>query len=227
VRVPGAAESARRAAHPTKPSFALGFLTGQELDWLPEAMRILRDELPNIEVTILSHYSPWLANALMRGKLDVAFLRHETQISDLTFKPVRTEPLIVILPRDHRLAAHEAISPQEIEGETFIYVSENAPILRVLVEDYLKRSQVEVGPTHEVDNLAMAISLVGSTRGVTLLPAYAQNFLTSYVTSRPLRGDAPTIDLVIGYSRANTSPILKLFLSRVDELIARVSQKRP
>jgi LysR family hca operon transcriptional activator len=35
----------------------------------------------------------------------------------------------------------------------------------------------------------------------------------------------PTIDLVIGYSNANTSPILKLFLSRVDDLIARVSKK--
>jgi LysR family hca operon transcriptional activator len=40
-----------------------------------------------------------------------------------------------------------------------------------------------------------------------------------------LEGDVPTIDLVIGYSKTNTSPILKLFLSRIDELIARVSKK--
>src|SRR5437016_8809275 len=40
-----AVEAARRAAQRAKPSFALGFLTGQEMDWLPEAMRILRDEL--------------------------------------------------------------------------------------------------------------------------------------------------------------------------------------
>ena len=42
-------EAARRAAQPARPTFALGFLTGQEMDWLPEAMRLLRDELPNIE----------------------------------------------------------------------------------------------------------------------------------------------------------------------------------
>jgi len=35
----------------------------------------------------------------------------------------------------------------------------------------------------------------------------------------------PTIALAIGYSKANTSPTLKLFLSRVDELIARGAQK--
>jgi LysR family hca operon transcriptional activator len=45
------------------------------------------------------------------------------------------------------------------------------------------------------------------------------------VTSRPIRGDAPTIDLVVGYNKANRSPILKLFLSRVDDLSARISGK--
>jgi LysR family hca operon transcriptional activator len=43
------------------------------------------------------------------------------------------------------------------------------------------------------------------------------------VVSRPLEGEAPTIDLAVGYSKANTSPILKLFLSRVEELTARIS----
>jgi LysR family transcriptional regulator, hca operon transcriptional activator len=76
-----------------------------------------------------------------------------------------------------------------------------------------------------VDHLAMAVSLVASTGGVALLPAYAQNLLPRSVTSRPLRGDVPTIDLVVGYSKTNSSPILKLFLSRIDDLITRVSKK--
>ena len=71
AQVDAAGEGARRAAEPAKQSFALGFLTGQEIDWLPEAMRLLRDELPNLEITISSQYSPELAEALVRGKLDV------------------------------------------------------------------------------------------------------------------------------------------------------------
>jgi LysR family hca operon transcriptional activator len=59
----------------------------------------------------------------------------------------------------------------------------------------------------------MAISLVASTRGLALLPDFARNFLTSSLTSRPLTGEAPSIDLVLGYHKANTSPLLKLFLS--------------
>jgi LysR family hca operon transcriptional activator len=225
TQVEAAREAARRAAQPTKPSFALGFLTGQEMDWLPEAMRILHAELPNMQVTISSQYSPDLADALMRGKLDVAFMRPEAQVSDLVFKVVTKEPLVAILPSDHRLAANEAIDPRDIAGETFISVSNTAPTLRVVIDDYLERLNLGIRPDHEVDNLAMAMSLVASTRGVAFLPAYAQNFLPWSVISRPIKGDAPTIDLVIGYHRANASPTLKLFLSRLDELIARVSKK--
>src|SRR5438876_4298558 len=220
-----AKEAARRAAQPAMPTFALGFLTGTEMGWLPEAMRILHDELPNIQVTISSQYSPDLADALMRGKLDVAFMRREAQAPDLVFKVVTREPLVVILPSDHRLAAYEAIDPHDLAGETFISVSKTAPVLRVVIDDYLKRLNLDIKPDHEVDNLAMAMSLVALTSSVDFLPAYARNFLPWSVISRPIKGDTPTIDLVIGYNRANASPTLKLFLSRLDELIARVSPK--
>ena len=222
-----AGEAARRAVKPSKPTFSIGFLTGQEIDWLPEAMRILRDELPNIDVTVSSQYSPDLADALMRGKLDVAFLRPEAKMADLIYKVVTKEPLVVILPSDHRLASQEVIDPKEIAEEILLSVSKTAPVLRVVIDEYLKRSGIDIKPEHEADNLAMAMSLVASTRSVALLPAYAQNFLPWSVISRPLSGEVPTIDLVVGYNKANTSPILKLFLSRIDDLIARVSSHHP
>jgi LysR family hca operon transcriptional activator len=225
AQVEAATGAARRAAQPVKPSFALGFLTGKEIDWLPEAIRLLRDELPNIEITISSQYSPDLADALVRGKLDVAFLRPETPATDLIFKVVATEPIVVVLPSDHRLASQEAIGPHDIVGETFIGVSNTAPVGRRIIDDYLRRSGVDITPDHEADHLAMAMSLVASTRGVALLPAYARNLLPSSLISRPLRGDIPKIDLVVGYSKMNTSPILKVFLSRIDDLIVAVAKK--
>ena len=57
------------------------------------------------------------------------------------------------------------------------------------------------------------------------MPAYAKNLLLWSVVSRPLEGEAPTIDVAVGYSKANISPILKLFLSRVDAPVERVSRK--
>jgi LysR family transcriptional regulator, hca operon transcriptional activator len=227
AQVAAAAEAARRVAHPAKPCFTIGFLTGHELTWMPEAMQILRDELPNIDVMISSQYSPLLADGLSKGKIDAAFLRREQGAPDLAFRLLVKEPLVVVLPTNHRLAALKAISPQDLVGETFVTVSDTAPVLRGVIDNYLKRSAVKITPAHEADHLAMGMSLVASTGGVGLLPAYAQNFIPSSVTSRPLKGDTPTIELVLGYKKSNESPVLKLLLSRVDELVARVSKKTP
>jgi LysR family hca operon transcriptional activator len=219
-----ASEAARRAAQPRKPCFTMGFLTGHELTWMPEALRILRDELPNIDVMISSQYSPLLAEGLSKGTIDAAFLRKERALPDLAFRFLVKEPLVVVLPGDHRLAALKTISPRDLAGETFVTVSHTAPVLRAIIDNYLKRSRINITPAHEADHVTMGISLIMSTRGLGLLPAYAQNFLPASVTSRPLKGDAPTVDLVLGYKKSNQSPILKLLLSRLDELVARASK---
>jgi LysR family hca operon transcriptional activator len=218
-------EAARRVAHPTKPCFSMGFLTGHELTWMPEAIKILRDELPNIDVMISSQYSPQLAEGLSKGNIDAAFLRRERGAPELAFRLLVKEPLVVVLPCNHRLASLKAISPQDLVGETFVTVSHTAPVLRGVIDNYLKRSGINITPAHAADHVTMGMSLIASTRGVGLLPAYAQNFLPRSVTSRPLKGDTPTVDLVLGYKKSNESPILKLLLSRLDGLVARVSKK--
>ena len=224
-QVEAATKAARGIAHPAKPCFVMGFLTNHELTWMPEAFRILRDELPNIDVMISSQYSPPLANALVKGTVDAAFLRREQGFPELAFRHLVKEPLVVVLPSDHRLASLKAITAADLEGETFITVAHTAPVLRGVIDNYLKRSGVRITPAHEIDHVVMGMTVIASTRGVGLLPAYAQDFLNRSVTSRPLKGKAPTVDLVLGYKKSNKSPILKLLLSRLDELVARVSKR--
>src|SRR5580692_4076862 len=144
-----AVEAARRVVHPAKPCFTMGFLTGHELTWMPEALRILRDELPNIDVMISSQSSPLLAEGLSKGKIDAAFLRKERALPDLAFLLLVKEPLVVILPSNHRLAALKAISPKDLVGEAFVAVSNTAPVLRKVIDNYLKRSGVNITPAHE------------------------------------------------------------------------------
>src|SRR6202050_3535778 len=134
-QVDAAAEAARGVAHPAKPCFTMGFLTGHELTWMPEALRILRDELPNIAVMISSQYSPQLADAIVKGNCAAAFLRREQGVPELGFRPLVKEPLVVVLPSDHRLAKRKAIGPGDLVGETFVGVSHTAPVLRAVIDD--------------------------------------------------------------------------------------------
>src|SRR6201994_1013101 len=82
-----AVQAARRAARPAKAVFSVGFLTGQEVDWLPHVTRILRAGLPEIEFKVTSLYSPDLADALQSGEIDLGFLRIEPR-PDVTYQVI-------------------------------------------------------------------------------------------------------------------------------------------
>jgi LysR family hca operon transcriptional activator len=74
-----------------------------------------------------------------------------------------------------------------------------------------------------VHNVIHAISMITTTRAVMLLPAYTKQYLPESVTSRPVKGEVPTLDLIVAYRKANNSPILKLLLSSVGKLVGTPS----
>jgi LysR family transcriptional regulator, hca operon transcriptional activator len=218
AQVDAACDAAKRAARPAKPTFAIGFLSGQEVTWLGEATRLLANDLQTLEMTVSSEYSPDLAEGLSTGRLDVAFMRAESNRPDLEYITVVREPFVVLMPSDHRLAERKSVDVHDLVNESFISGSDVAGPMRRAIENYLTANDLNIEPAHRVHNLTMAISLIASTRGVALLPAYAEKLLPWSVTSRPLKGSPPTIELVAGYNKNNRSPILSLFLSRIDQI---------
>jgi LysR family hca operon transcriptional activator len=136
----------------------------------------------------------------------------------LDFRFLVKEPLIAILPCRHRLARHKSVRPEDICREDFISTAGAAPVLRKIIEDYAAKIGIKLKQTYDAETLSAGMSLVASTGGFTLVPIYVQNSLLPSVVARPLHGEIPTIDLVMGYNKSNTSPLLKKFLLRADEL---------
>jgi LysR family hca operon transcriptional activator len=223
MQIDVACEAARKTERPHKPGFGLGFLPGQEVIWLSEALRILREEASDVDVTITTKSSPELAKALMQGEIDVALLRRETRTAGLDFRFLVKEPLVAILPSRHRLARHKTIRPDDICREDFISTARAAPVLKTVIEEYAAKVGIKLKQIYDAETLSGGMSLVASTGGFTLLPTYVQNALIPSVVARPLHGEVPTIDLVVGYNKSNTSPLLKKLLLRADELAARVA----
>lgn len=225
LQVDAAIDGARRAAEPNRPALAIGFLVGLEVTWLPHLLRILREETPEIEVTLCSLSSPELALALMRGKLDVAFLRPEKQSLGLSFKLLEKEPLIAVLPASHRLASRKIILPRDLASEIYVSSARTSPVLQSVIDGYASNAGITLKAKYEGENISSAMSLVVSTGGVTLVPLYAQNMLPPNVVARALEGVPPTVDLTLGYSDANSAPLLHRLLSRADELIESVQNQ--
>lgn len=210
-----AIEAARRAHKPAKTQFTVGFLTGHEIGWLPRVLRALGDKLETTELIIHSASSPELLRALVRDQMDIAFVHPDASIQELRFWPLIDEELFVLLPADHPLSQRHAIRVGDIANEPFISISASySPLLRSVVDEFLRHHGVHATPVHEAETLPMVISFILSSRGVTLLPAYMRGLLPGSVVERPLEGTPPTIPLALCHNRSNTSPLLRLLLSR-------------
>ncbi len=222
-----AVAAARRAARPPKAGFSVGFLTGQEVEWLPHVTQVLRGQLKDIDFRVSSDFSPAIGEALQRGEIDLGFSRVEPQ-PDVTYRVIAHEPIVAILPHDHPLATQAEVDARDLDPDTFIGYSDTPHVLRGIVARYLRERGVVVSPTRFLDGFATGISLVASTRGVTLLPAYVESLLPPSVVSRPLAGNAPVIEIAVGYRADNPSPILRSFLENIDLLLAsRSAMARP
>lgn len=77
-----------------------------------------------------------------------------------------------------------------------------------------------VSPTRFLDGFATGIALVASTRGMTPLPACVESLLPPCVVSRPLAGNAPMIEIAVGFRADNPPPILRSFLDNIGQPIA-------
>ena len=65
-QIEAAAEAARQAEQPKEPAFAVGFLIGQEVTWLPQTLRILREEAPDINYDLQPNLTEACACAYAR-----------------------------------------------------------------------------------------------------------------------------------------------------------------
>jgi LysR family transcriptional regulator, hca operon transcriptional activator len=65
---------------------------------------------------------------------------------------------------------------------------------------------------------------LGAGRGLAWLPISIEDYRPASVAGCRLKGDQPTVGLVIGYRKTNASPILERFLSRIDNLTWKAAQ---
>jgi DNA-binding transcriptional LysR family regulator len=72
------------------------------------------DERPNVGIRLQAIHTPAKLQALRDGDLDVAFVRAPIELSGLHIAELWSEPLQVVLPERHALAAHAAVSLAEL-----------------------------------------------------------------------------------------------------------------
>lgn len=136
---------------------------------LPPLLRSFRRTHPDLTVRLREESSPQLAEALLRGEVDLAMVDEAGEAPGLLSVPLFSEPLLVAVPEDHWLAGRGAISIEALAGEPLI-VMKSGHGFRKIVLDYLERRGLSPQIAYESAGIETVQALVEAGLGVSIVP---------------------------------------------------------
>jgi DNA-binding transcriptional LysR family regulator len=127
-----------------------------------------RSRYPGIEISLIEYGSKRLEEILLAGEIDLAAaLVPSSQVFD--WQPVVSEPLMVLLPRDHPLAGRERLGLVDLREDPFILFEAGFGLNQVILDACKQRGFTprEAARSGQVDFI---VELVAAGLGIAFLP---------------------------------------------------------
>ncbi|MGO1344268.1 LysR family transcriptional regulator [Chromohalobacter japonicus] len=123
---------------------------------------------PGIEVRLVEHGSAQLQESLRAGEIDFAGALLPTS-EEFDWQMVRREPLVALLPSNHRLVGKRSISLADLKKTPFILFESGFALHRVIL-DASRRAGFEPNVVAQSSQIDFMIELVGAGLGAAFLP---------------------------------------------------------
>ncbi|MFE6160742.1 LysR substrate-binding domain-containing protein [Streptomyces sp. NPDC056486] len=187
------------------PSFRLAYVPGvTPTKWV----RIWNERLPDVPLTLVA-VSPGEAFELLRGGgADAGFVRLPVDRTDLSAIPLYTETTVVVIPKDHVVAAVDEVSAEDLADEIVLHPLDDT----LQWEDLSLPGQ----PANErPDTTADAIELVAAGVGVLIVPqSLARLHHRKDLTYRPL-SEAAESRIALAWPQDATTDLVEDFIGIV------------
>jgi DNA-binding transcriptional LysR family regulator len=138
---------------------------------VPAAISAATGTDPGLQVVLREGLSSTLLAAVARGRLGLAVVTRPEQAPDgVTLTTLVEDPLLVALPRDHRLVGRGRVPPSELRGERWVAASTDPR--STLLGPWVDTAWEPNVPLVARDWMAK-IGLVAAGLGVTVVPGIA------------------------------------------------------
>jgi DNA-binding transcriptional LysR family regulator len=214
-----AAREARRIGRGEMGRLSIGFMSAAMLSRFPSILRKFRDTNPGADVDLVQLSPKGQIEAVACGQIDIGFLaiaQADTLLhvegAELQTATVWEEELVAALPSDHRLANQPTISLRTLASEVFITLPRAPETGHYDQVTYLceKKGGFRANIGREVEQLPIALTLVATGHGVSLIPSCAIGDWQGLVAFPRLK-ERPRIPVTIVWRGDNSSPVLQAF----------------
>lgn len=206
-----AVDLTKRAAQGVRQLLRVGFVSSLATTrLLPCIVSLFSKEYPDVALELKNISVTDQITLLRQGYLDIGFIRLPALLpSFLEIIPVYDEPMVLILPSHHRLAALQDLKLQDLAHDSFVlYSRAGAPGYY----DFIMRTIANAGfspiVTQEVGEMYTMVSLVAAGRGVALGPSSTRHYNMTNVDFRCLP-KLPRIQLAVAARKDENRPEYK------------------
>ncbi|WP_078600293.1 LysR family transcriptional regulator substrate-binding protein [Streptomyces violens] len=185
------------------PSFRLAYVPGvTPAKWV----RIWNERLPDTPLTLLQVPAAEACDLLRSGDADAGFVRLPVDRTYFSAIPLYTETTVVVIPKDHLVAAADEVSVEELADEVVLHP----------LDDTLDWESLPGQPAFERPaTTADAIELVAAGIGVLVVPqSLARLHHRRDLTYRPVT-DAPVSAVALSWPEERTTDQVEDFIGIV------------
>ncbi len=167
---------------------------------MPLILKPLRQACPGMRLEIWEDQTRSLIDGLRNHRLDAALLATAPDAPEITDLALFDEPLLAVLPLNHRFAAAKVVQEESLAGELLVLADghclANQAIAACGARGGTQRGAMSA--SMQASTLETLVNLVAAGYGTTLLPALAaDSFRAREIVLRPLAGKSSrTIRLV-------------------------------
>lgn len=187
---------------PASVVFRIAFVPGVTLaKWTP----IWAERRPAVPLEVIMTSEREQVEVLRDERADVSFVRLPVQREGLNVIPLYSETAVVVVPKEHPIAAVDTVTLADLEGE----------------------ARQDPAPDGDPDALRGAIELVAAGVGVLVLPqSIARLHARKDLTYRPVT-DAPATEIALAWPAERTTELVEEFIGIVRGRTAQSSRATP
>jgi len=180
---------------------------------MPRAVSQYRKLNPDVAVNLRYIRTQGQKVALAQNEVDIGYMIGPFDHSEFHSAVLATDPLFVVMPRGHRLAARDKIRPADLADEALILGDMiEWEAYRWRLNDMFSAEGIAMNIRLEASNTLALLGLVAAGLGVTVYPKSLTGFIGQNVVVRPIVHPAFRIQTVLVWKRTNRTKAVRSFV---------------
>ncbi|MFC3499436.1 LysR family transcriptional regulator [Micromonospora krabiensis] len=209
----------RQAAH-GRATFTIAFMPG--IIVTAEA-RALAERHPDLAVGVVRTSWNEQVEVVRDGRADVSYVRLPVDQRGVRLLPLFSEPRVVVLPGEHRLAGRASVGLAELVEERLLQDPEAVPEWRDLPH---RPTEPDPRPRPQLNSVEEKLEHVAAYGGVVILPLSTAAFYTRPDVVHVLVDDLRPNQVCLAWAESNRSPLVREFVD-LAERRARATETSP